>query len=259
MFILLFLPFSLVCAAPARVVVTFSGPSSAVEVPQEAVVVKRYGRRLVLELDDNVSSSALFDWWPPGSVLDVEEDLLVSLAIFGNGSWPALNGSWFPNSSNITGQTDFSYNDTLYVESQAQFALDSPVEWQFADDEPFSTHAEAAWRLGLTGDPSLVIAVIDSGLAVQAQTPSFLAHGVPGYDFISDAFYSLDGDGRDDDPTDPGDADPDACPTPTWHGTMMAASLAGRHDLLPGFHSMAPTVSVQVTRATRIVSPGSQA
>jgi serine protease len=51
---------------------------------------------------------------------------------------------------------------------------------------------------------------------------------VPGYDFISDAELSLDGDERDVDATDPGDYGPD-CPMSSWHCTRVASILAARH------------------------------
>jgi serine protease len=49
------------------------------------------------------------------------------------------------------------------------------------------------------GDPSVVIAVVDTG---SMPHPELLSQYVPGYDFISDPATSLDGDGWDADPTD---------------------------------------------------------
>ena len=72
-----------------------------------------------------------------------------------------------------------------------------------------------------------MVAVVDSGFA-SAALDVFL-NVVPGYDFISDADLSLDGDERDEDATDPGDYGPD-CPMSSWHGTRVASILAARHD-----------------------------
>ena len=46
------------------------------------------------------------------------------------------------------------------------------------------------------------VAVLDSGITFH---PDLAANVLPGYDFVSDADYAGDGDGRDDDPRDEGD------------------------------------------------------
>ncbi|MBP6900085.1 MAG: S8 family serine peptidase [Burkholderiaceae bacterium] len=81
------------------------------------------------------------------------------------------------------------------------------------------------------------VAVLDSGLTSHIELN---ARVLPGYDFVADAVYSGDGNGRDADYQDPGDAisasdraaHPAAfsgCPeTPasSWHGTSIAGQLA---------------------------------
>jgi serine protease len=85
-----------------------------------------------------------------------------------------------------------------------------------------------AWDL-YTGSASTVVAVIDTGI---------LAHNdlagktVPGYDFIGDVFVANDGNGRDSDPSDPGDwvlenecGYPHSAQSSSWHGTHVAGTI----------------------------------
>lgn len=98
-----------------------------------------------------------------------------------------------------------------------------------------SVNAEAAWSV-TTGRSDIVVAVLDSG--VRFQHPDLDGKLLPGHDFISEAATSNDGDGRDSNPTDPGDwitADENAS-SPTlagcgtqdsaWHGTQVAGLVA---------------------------------
>ena len=83
-----------------------------------------------------------------------------------------------------------------------------------------------------------MVAVLDTGTT---QHPELAGHMLPGFDFVSDSGYANDGDGRDADPSDPGDwvsaADRSAdaarfgsCDVEdsTWHGTVIAGMLAAK-------------------------------
>lgn len=86
-------------------------------------------------------------------------------------------------------------------------------------------------------NPGAVVAVLDSGITSHIETN---ARVLPGFDFVADPAYAGDGNGRDNDPTDPGDAitaadrlaQPDkfgGCPDAlrsSWHGTTIAGQLA---------------------------------
>lgn len=124
-------------------------------------------------------------------------------------------------------------NDTRYADqwwlgaysaTTAAGVPDLPTAWDRSTGSPASGAAP-------------VIAVLDSGIV---NHPDLDAHLVlPGYDFVSSIDYANDGNGRDNDPTDPGDlltaaekaanvALWDGCPASTansWHGTMIAGQV----------------------------------
>ena len=103
--------------------------------------------------------------------------------------------------------------------------------------------APSAWDV-TTGDASITVAVVDSGIGA---APDLAGRIVPGYDFVSDPAIAGDGDGRDDDPTDMGDAFL-ASGLSSWHGTHVASIIAANHDGV-GMAGLAPKCSVMMLRA----------
>jgi len=83
-------------------------------------------------------------------------------------------------------------------------------QWHYkaASDATGGVNLPGAWDI-TTGSSSIVVAVIDTGLRPHADIDSNILDGtgrvVPGYDFITDLFVANDGNGRDSDPSDPGD------------------------------------------------------
>ena len=97
-----------------------------------------------------------------------------------------------------------------------------------------------AWVQVGTGSAGSRVAVLDNGIVSHADLAGRV---LPGYDFVADTAYSNDGDGRDADPSDPGDwvDESDRTGNPasysgcvpqdsSWHGTAIAGMLFANTD-----------------------------
>src|SRR3984893_2495385 len=128
-----------------------------------------------------------------------------------------------------------------------------------------SINVEPAWSV-TTGSPSVVLAVLDTGVLFDHPDLLAVAAGgnlLPGYDMISDAAVANDGDGRDPDPSDPGDWLTQAeisrrggpfyqCSTApensSWHGTQTAGLIAALTNNGVGMASVGRNVRVLPVR-----------
>ncbi len=128
-------------------------------------------------------------------------------------------------------------------------------QWSLTDTRS-GIRPQAAWDV--TRGAGAVIAVIDSGLTAHED---LAGQGLPGYDFVSTPVVANDGDGRDADPSDPGDwvdasdvsAHPDqftGCPQEdsTWHGTHVAGLAAALQDNGKGITGVAPAARILPVR-----------
>lgn len=110
----------------------------------------------------------------------------------------------------------------------------------------------------LTGTDKIVVAVVDSGVILEHEDLDFL----PGYDFIHNPTVGNDGDGRDHDPSDPGDwvtdedinqeTVSDGCPVAAskWHGTAIAGVIGATAYNATGIAGGSPHVSLLPVRVT---------
>jgi len=119
----------------------------------------------------------------------------------------------------------------LFVPNDPTFS----AQWYLHDarSEIASANLPDAWDLIVSVSP-VIVAVVDTGLLSHADIDP--ARVLPGYDFVGDAFAANDGDGRDADPSDPGDwvsADDakahsgcgSGAQNSSWHGTHVAGVI----------------------------------
>jgi serine protease len=123
----------------------------------------------------------------------------------------------------------------LFVPNDPRYA----EQWHYgAPALKFGANLEPAWDI-TTGSLDLVVAIIDSGVRLDHEDlVGRSASGHPGYDMIDDVPTANDGDGRDSDPSDPGDwvtqAEADdvdgafagcTAEDSAWHGTHVAGTI----------------------------------
>jgi serine protease len=130
---------------------------------------------------------------------------------------------------------------------------------------PSGLNMPATWPIS-TGKPSVVIAVIDTGILGKANDPSkthpeFAGRLLPGFDFVSDLFLSNDGDARDADAFDPGDTKDG---TGDYHGSHVAGIAAANltttsstPNSSTGMVGVAPNASILPVRALGVNGEGS--
>ena len=120
---------------------------------------------------------------------------------------------------------------------------------------------ESAWARTL-GRPDVVVAVLDTGVRFEHPDLRRTSSGgslLPGYDFVSDATIANDGNGRDGDPSDPGDwvslaeagrGSFTGCEEShsSWHGTRTASLVGAATGNNLGMAGSAPGVRVLPVR-----------
>jgi subtilisin family serine protease len=114
-----------------------------------------------------------------------------------------------------------------------------PSQWALIGES--GTRAPVAWAR--TTGTGAVVAVLDTGITTH---PDLAGQLVDGYDLIDDLTVAADGDGRDPDPTDPGDWTGTAASS--WHGTHVTGIVAAASDNGVGIASVAPGARVQPVR-----------
>ena len=110
-----------------------------------------------------------------------------------------------------------------------------------ADATSFGIDALGAWPT--TRGAGVRVAVIDSGFI---DHPDMAGRWLTGYDFISDPDLALDGNGRDANAHDPGNA----CPSrpSDWHGSHVAGTIGAIANNGIGVFGGAPDVRIQPVR-----------
>ena len=186
--------------------------------------------------------------------------------------------------SRLSGESDIEYavpderrrrftapSDPLYLAGPAVAGSSGgPVVGQWylrspAGEVQSSIDVETAWNY-TTGSSDIVVAVLDTGVRFDHPDLRRLAAGgnlLPGYDMIDDVDVANDGDGRDADPSDPGDwltlaevqqvGGPfEDCDTnaedSSWHGTQTSGLIGALTNNGIGMASVARNVRVLPVR-----------
>jgi subtilisin family serine protease len=105
--------------------------------------------------------------------------------------------------------------------------FDHGLHWHYLP-APKGMNAVGAWELGASGKDA-VVAVLDTGILKDHPDIKTSGNLRQGYDFVgNDAWTGVspgDGDGWDDDPTDPGDQCIGDISKASWHGTHVAGTI----------------------------------
>ena len=139
----------------------------------------------------------------------------------------------------LQARADVAYAQPNYIFQITAVPNDSnyPKQWHYFDNgngagqAPGGINLPTAWNT-TQGSAAVVVAVIDTGILPDHEDIAGSLNLASGYDMISDPAIANDGDGRDSDPTDPGDAiDADECyagnpalPS-SWHGTHVSGTI----------------------------------
>lgn len=139
----------------------------------------------------------------------------------------------------LAARADVEYAQPNYVFQIAAVPNDPGFaqQWHYADNGSGAGQFGGGINLPQVwdtnkGSANVVVAVIDTGILGNHPDITGSPNLVAGYDMISDAFIANDGGGRDNDPTDPGDASTagecgfgsPAQPN-SWHGTHVAGTI----------------------------------
>jgi len=166
----------------------------------------------------------------------------------------------------LAARADVEYavpDERRYVRAVPNDAMYSQ-QWYLQSTKAAAINAESAWD-STTGSSNVVVAVIDTGILPNhpdlAGKLTYSGSAVYGYDFVSGTEVANDGDGRDADPSDPGDwvTSTEAATSSgiffgctvtnsTWHGSMVAGVIGAASNNAQGVAGVAWGVKILPVR-----------
>ncbi|MEL7481285.1 MAG: S8 family serine peptidase [Pseudomonadota bacterium] len=161
---------------------------------------------------------------------------------------PALATECLVQSLQQTGEYEYCERDFIFEHQFARRPADVPpgpigimpndplwdLQWHFQNNGTGDGRSIGGtgfvdfWtRQGQQGSKDVVVAVVDTGLALSHPDIAASTNVAPGWDLVTDPAMGNDGDGRDSDPNDPGDlCNPNApLAEDSFHGTHVAGTI----------------------------------
>ena len=146
-------------------------------------------------------------------------ELARQLSAMSDVEWATVDGRRYVHSA--PNDPYFGPNQAVITPTVGQWYLRAPDSTMVS-----AINALGAWNI-TTGSSAVTVAVLDTG--VRKDHPDLAGKLHDGYDFVTDANYSNDGDGRDPDGSDPGDyVAAGRCglgqtsEDSSWHGTQVS-------------------------------------
>lgn len=234
-------------AQTARVIVTFKSDSTTLRA--QALAAGDSGERVAQALGARAQALAARHGLPlsPGGAVSSRTQVVTATGITSE----ALAAKLAADPEIAVAEPDararpLMVPNDLYYQSGPLPQGPAVGQWYLrAPDSTFLSpiNAPAAWDLskGGTAGQGVIVAVLDTG--ARYEHTDLQGKLLTGIDMIADATYSNDGDGRDNDATDPGDyvTDAEAATTPfsretcgatrsSWHGTQVAGLIGAATD-----------------------------
>jgi serine protease len=225
---------NIVSISPAEIAAMLERPASVRVIPGEVIVKYKPGRSPMSPAD--AASMDLSGDTRPTSGGELIYKL--SAATISARSVQDVQTLTISAARRIAAQANVEYAQPNFVLQIVRTPDDPlyPLQWHYFDNgsaggqSPGGVSLPGTWDINL-GDSSVVVAVIDTGILPNHPDIAGSMNLVAGFDMISNAFTANDGDGRDADPTDTGDATtagecfPGSPPAnSSWHGSHVAGT-----------------------------------
>lgn len=236
--------------APAEAAVPAAQTEAAPGTPAERLIVGYKSGAEEAKSNQAAEADAAAKGEKAGEDVDFERRLGTGAALVGLGS--GLTGA---DVADVVAEYRSDPQVAYVVPDRLNTAKADPDDTEYAKqwdlfEATAGMNVPAAWNTA-TGT-GVTVAVIDTGYVAHSD---LAANIVGGYDFIADTAVSVDGDGRDSNPADPGDhyaAGECGAGVPasnsSWHGTHVAGTIAAVTDNGKGIAGVAHGAKISPVR-----------